>query len=85
LQTNSDGTPCEIKGATTSSYLLSVGDIGYFISVSYEPVRNDRARGPTAISEIAGPIVAGIILSSHLLSSFAVSEGVLISMNERGK
>jgi hypothetical protein len=59
FRTNSDGTPCEIKGATTSSYLLSVGDIGYFISVSYEPVRNDRARGPTAISEIAGPIVAG--------------------------
>lgn len=64
MQTNSDGTPCEIKGATTSSYLLSVDDIGVFISVSYEPVRNDWARGPTVISELAGPIVAGIILSS---------------------
>ncbi|CAH8333213.1 unnamed protein product [Eruca vesicaria subsp. sativa] len=59
FRTNSDGTPCEIKGATTSSYLLSVDDIGFFISVSYEPVRNDWARGPTVISDITGPIVAG--------------------------
>ncbi|CAH8264737.1 unnamed protein product [Arabidopsis lyrata] len=59
FRTNSDGTPCEIKGATTSSYLLSVDDIGFFISVSYEPVRNDMARGPTVISELSGPIVAG--------------------------
>ncbi|ESQ52069.1 hypothetical protein EUTSA_v10016130mg [Eutrema salsugineum] len=59
FRTNSDRTPCEIKGATTSSYLLSVDDIGFFISVSYEPVRSDWARGPTVISEITGPIVAG--------------------------
>ncbi|VVB02098.1 unnamed protein product [Arabis nemorensis] len=59
FRTNSDGTPCEIKGATTSSYLLSVDDIGFCISVSYEPVRNDWARGPTVISELSGPIVAG--------------------------
>ncbi|KAJ0262088.1 187-kDa microtubule-associated protein AIR9 [Hirschfeldia incana] len=59
FRTNSDGTPCEIKGATTSSYLLSVDDIGFFISVSYEPVRDDWARGPTVISDITGPIVAG--------------------------
>ncbi|WZZ39817.1 hypothetical protein YC2023_036076 [Brassica napus] len=60
FRTNSDGgTPSEIKGATTSSYLLSVDDIGFFISVSYEPVRDDWARGPTVISDITGPIVAG--------------------------
>uniref|UniRef100_A0A1J3CLM1 187-kDa microtubule-associated protein AIR9 n=1 Tax=Noccaea caerulescens TaxID=107243 RepID=A0A1J3CLM1_NOCCA len=59
FRTNSDGTPCEIKGATTSSYLLSVDDIGFFISVSYEPVRNDWARGPMVVSQVAGPIVAG--------------------------
>ncbi|KAH0932660.1 hypothetical protein HID58_009777 [Brassica napus] len=59
FRTNSDGSPCEIKGATTSSYLLSVDDIGFFISVSYEPVRDDWARGPTVISDITGPIIAG--------------------------
>lgn len=59
FRTNSDGSPCEIKGATTASYLLSVDDIGFFISVSYEPVRDDWARGPTVISDITGPIVAG--------------------------
>ncbi|CAN8287520.1 unnamed protein product [Cochlearia groenlandica] len=59
FRTNSNGIQCEIKGAATSSYMLSVDDIGFFISVSYEPVRNDSARGPTVISELAGPIVAG--------------------------
>ncbi|KAF3614740.1 hypothetical protein FXO38_35488, partial [Capsicum annuum] len=43
----------------TSSYKLSIDDIGSFISVSCEPVRNDWARGPIVISEQVGPIVPG--------------------------
>lgn len=47
-------------GATTSSYMLSIDDIGFFISVSCEPVRSDWARGPIVLSEQIGPIIAGI-------------------------
>ncbi|XP_019057902.1 PREDICTED: 187-kDa microtubule-associated protein AIR9, partial [Tarenaya hassleriana] len=59
FRASSDGSPCEIKGATTPSYQLSVDDIGFFISVSCEPVRNDRARGPIVLSQLIGPIIAG--------------------------
>lgn len=59
LQTSSDGTQSEISGASTCSYMLSLGDIGFFISVSCEPVRNNWARGPTVLSEQIGPIVPG--------------------------
>lgn len=59
FRTSSDGSQCEIKGASASSYTLSVDDIGFFISVSCEPVRSDWARGPIVLSEQIGPIVAG--------------------------
>lgn len=59
MQTSSDGTSNEISGATTPSYVPSVDDIGYFVSVSCEPVRSDWARGPTVLSEKVGPIVPG--------------------------
>ncbi|XP_022762690.1 187-kDa microtubule-associated protein AIR9-like isoform X2 [Durio zibethinus] len=57
--TSSDGSQCEIRGASASSYTLTVDDIGFFISVSCEPVRSDWARGPIVLSEQIGPIVAG--------------------------
>nr|DAD37235.1 TPA_asm: hypothetical protein HUJ06_007876 [Nelumbo nucifera] len=57
--TASDGTQTEIKGATSASYMISSNDIGQFISVSCEPVRNDWARGPTVVSEQVGPIIPG--------------------------
>lgn len=59
FRTSSDGTHSEIKGATTTSYMLSLDDIGFFISVSCEPVRNDWARGPIVLSEQIGPIISG--------------------------
>ncbi|CAL5345394.1 unnamed protein product [Camellia sinensis] len=59
FRTSSDGTHSEIKEATTSSYTLSVDDIGFFISVSCEPVRSDWARGPVVLSEQIGPIIPG--------------------------
>ncbi|XP_057971339.1 187-kDa microtubule-associated protein AIR9 [Malania oleifera] len=59
FQTSFDGTQSEVKGATAASYKLSVDDIGFFISVSCEPVRSDWARGPTVISEQFGPIIPG--------------------------
>lgn len=55
----SDGTQCEIRCATTSSYMLSLEDIGFFVSVSCEPVRSDWARGPIVLSEQVGPIIPG--------------------------
>ncbi|PON54757.1 LRR domain containing protein [Parasponia andersonii] len=59
FRTSSDGTQSEIRGALTSSYMLSLGDIGFFISVSCEPVRCDWARGPIVLSEQIGPIIPG--------------------------
>ncbi|XWS55352.1 hypothetical protein CRYUN_Cryun10bG0167200 [Craigia yunnanensis] len=59
FRTSSDGSQWEIRGASASSYMLSVDDIGFFISVSCEPVRSDWARGPIVLSEQIGPIVAG--------------------------
>ncbi|KAL6500611.1 187-kDa microtubule-associated protein air9 [Orobanche hederae] len=59
FRTTSDGANNEISGATSSSYMLSVDDIGYFISVSCEPIRSDWARGPIVLSEQVGPIVPG--------------------------
>ncbi|XP_057465602.1 187-kDa microtubule-associated protein AIR9 isoform X2 [Actinidia eriantha] len=59
FRTSSDGNQSDIKDATTSSYTLSVDDIGFFISVSCEPVRSDWARGPTVLSEQIGPIIPG--------------------------
>ncbi|KAK7328506.1 hypothetical protein VNO77_22615 [Canavalia gladiata] len=59
LRTSSDGTKTEIMGATTASYMPSIDDIGFFISVSCEPVRSDWARGPMVLSEQIGPIIPG--------------------------
>ncbi|KAJ0081734.1 hypothetical protein Patl1_11265 [Pistacia atlantica] len=59
MQTSSDGTQSEIRGATSASYILSVEDIGFFVSVSCEPVRSDWARGPIVLSEQIGPIIPG--------------------------
>lgn len=59
LRTSSDGTKNEIAGATSASYVLSIDDIGSFISVSCEPVRSDWARGPMVLSEQIGPIISG--------------------------
>ncbi|KAI3741535.1 hypothetical protein L1987_59209 [Smallanthus sonchifolius] len=59
FRTSSDGMQTEVADAVTSSYLLSADDIGYFISVSCEPVRKDRARGPIVLSEQIGPISPG--------------------------
>lgn len=42
-----------------SSYMLSLEDIGFFVSVSCEPVRSDWARGPIVLSEQIGPIIPG--------------------------
>ncbi|CAH1421750.1 unnamed protein product [Lactuca virosa] len=44
---------------STSSYLLSLDDIGFSISVSCEPVRKGRARGPIVLSEQIGSISPG--------------------------
>ncbi|KAG1368409.1 putative 187-kDa microtubule-associated protein AIR9 [Cocos nucifera] len=57
--TSSDGTQKEIKGHTAASYTLTFDDIGFFVSVSCEPVRNDWARGPIVVSEYIGPILPG--------------------------
>ncbi|GLT97098.1 hypothetical protein SLE2022_146820 [Rubroshorea leprosula] len=59
FQTGSDGMQHEIKDAINSSYMLSVDDIGVYISVSCEPVRRDWARGPIVLSEQIGPIIPG--------------------------
>ena len=67
MQTSSDGMQSEIWGATTASYMLSVEDIGFFVSVSCEPVRSDWARGPIVLSEQIGPIIPGRkLISSNL-------------------
>ncbi|KAI4297559.1 hypothetical protein L6164_037444 [Bauhinia variegata] len=59
FRTSSDGTQFEIRGATAASYMLSIDDVGFFISVSCEPVRSDWARGPVVLSEQIGPIIPG--------------------------
>lgn len=65
LQTSSDGTQTEICDATAMSYMLSIDDIGFFISVSCEPVRSDWVRGPIVVSGQIGPIIPGIKLISN--------------------
>ncbi|KAK3198349.1 hypothetical protein Dsin_021764 [Dipteronia sinensis] len=39
--------------------MLSLEDIGFFLSVSSEPIRSDWARGPIVLSEQIGPIIPG--------------------------
>lgn len=62
LQTSPDGTKNVIEGATTSSYTLTVRDIGLLVSVSCEPVRSDLAHGPIVTSEYVGPVVPGMFI-----------------------
>ncbi|KAJ8449889.1 hypothetical protein Cgig2_029251 [Carnegiea gigantea] len=59
FRTGSDGQQLPIDGVSTSSYTLSVDDIGCYVSVSCEPVRSDWARGPIVVSEQFGPIEPG--------------------------
>ncbi|XP_048228630.1 187-kDa microtubule-associated protein AIR9 [Ricinus communis] len=59
FRTSSDGNQSEIRGATAALYMLSIDDIGFFVSVSCEPVRRDWARGPIVVSEQIGPIIPG--------------------------
>ncbi|XAR72534.1 hypothetical protein NMG60_11019208 [Bertholletia excelsa] len=79
FRTSSDGNLSEVKDASTSSYMLSVDDIGFFVSVSCEPVRNDWARGPIVLSEQIGPIIPGppTCQSLELVGSFV--EGARLS------
>lgn len=70
LQTSSNGIPDEISDATSSSHMLSVDDIGFFISVSCEPIRSDWARGPIVLSEQVGPIVPGTTIFGKMGFTF---------------
>ncbi|KAL1560501.1 187-kDa microtubule-associated protein air9 [Salvia divinorum] len=79
FRTRSDSTHDEIKGATSSSYMLSVEDIGFFISVSCEPIRNDGARGPIVLSEQVGPIVPGHPTCRSLEFQGSLIEGECLS------
>lgn len=77
--TSSSGTNIEVNDEMTSSYKLSIDDIGYFISVSCEPVRNDWARGPIVISEQVGPIVPGPPTCHSLEFQGSLVEGERVS------
>ncbi|XP_050872526.1 187-kDa microtubule-associated protein AIR9 isoform X1 [Lathyrus oleraceus] len=81
LRTSSEGVQSEIMGATTSSYMLSIDDIGFFISVSCEPVRSDWARGPIVLSEQIGPIIAGPPTCQTLEIIGSIIEGQRLNFN----
>ncbi|XP_023003645.1 187-kDa microtubule-associated protein AIR9 [Cucurbita maxima] len=81
FRTSSDGTQKEVRGATSATYMLSVDDIGYLISVSCEPVRNDWARGPIVTSEQIGPIVPGPPICQSLEIDGLLVEGQRLSFN----
>lgn len=86
VQTSSDGNQNEVRGATSASYMLSVDDIGFLISVSCEPVRNDWARGPIVISEQIGPIVPGKYISFHLhIGQFCEDLSFPLALQTAGK
>ncbi|CAN1812949.1 187-kDa microtubule-associated protein AIR9 [Linum perenne] len=78
FRTASDGTQFEIPGANASSYTMVFDDIGYYMSVSCEPVRSDWARGPVVLSEQVGPIVPGppTCLSLEFLGSMIEGQRV---------
>ncbi|KAI4312428.1 hypothetical protein MLD38_037238 [Melastoma candidum] len=59
IRTNPNGVESEITGANDASYIPMYDDIGCFISVSCEPVRNDSARGPVVLSRKVGPVIPG--------------------------
>ncbi|KAL9147547.1 hypothetical protein ABFS82_13G180100 [Erythranthe guttata] len=79
FRTSSNGTHDEINGATSSSHMLSVDDIGFFISVSCEPIRSDWARGPIVLSEQIGPIVPGPPTCQLLEFQGSLIEGARLS------
>ncbi|KAI3455940.1 hypothetical protein Pfo_012603 [Paulownia fortunei] len=79
FRTSSNGTHNEIIGATSSSYMLSVDDIDFFISVSCEPIRSDWARGPIVLSEQVGPIVPGPPTCRSLEFHGSLVEGARLS------
>ncbi|KAL3833703.1 hypothetical protein ACJIZ3_008439 [Penstemon smallii] len=81
FRTSSSGTPDEISGAIASSYALSVDDIGFFISVSCEPIRSDWARGPIVLSEQIGPIVPGPPTCQSLEFHGSLVEGARLTFN----
>ncbi|KAL8129516.1 hypothetical protein V2J09_018671 [Rumex salicifolius] len=75
FRTALDGPQIEIINATNDSYTLSVDDIGNFISVSCEPIRSDRARGSTVLSEQIGPVLPGPPICKSLQFSGSMMEG----------
>ncbi|WMV15560.1 hypothetical protein MTR67_008945 [Solanum verrucosum] len=79
FRTSSSGTNIEVNDEMTSSYKVSIDDIGYFISVSCEPVRNDWACGPIVISEQVGPIVPGPPTCHSLEFQGSLVEGERVS------
>ncbi|KAJ7969079.1 187-kDa microtubule-associated protein AIR9-like [Quillaja saponaria] len=81
FRTSSDGTQSEITGAMTTQYMLSVDDIGFFVSVSCEPVRSDWARGPVVLSEQIGPIIPGPPTCQSLEFLGSMVEGQRLSFN----
>lgn len=81
FRTSSDGTQSEIRDATTASYMLSFDDIGFFISVSCEPIRSDWARGPIVLSEQVGPILPGPPMCHSLEFLGLMIEGQRLSFN----
>lgn len=81
LQTSPEGIQSEIGGVTTSTYTITINDIGFLISVSCEPVRSDLVRGPIVISEYIGPIVPGmsvLALRIHMFLKIYISQHSLI-------
>ncbi|KAI6706023.1 hypothetical protein NL676_008985, partial [Syzygium grande] len=91
FRTSPDGTPYEIRGATSSSYMPSFDEIGCFISVSCEPVRADWARGPIVLSEQIGPVAPGpptchsLEFVGSLIEGQCLSVAVSYSGGERGQ
>ncbi|KAI4370946.1 hypothetical protein MLD38_019233 [Melastoma candidum] len=59
VRTNPNGIESEITGANDASYPPMYDDIGCFICVSCEPVRNDSVHGPVVLSRKVGPVIPG--------------------------
>ncbi|EPS66807.1 hypothetical protein M569_07968, partial [Genlisea aurea] len=80
FRTGLDGTWEEISCASESSYTLALDDVGFFISISCEPIRNDGARGPIVVSEQIGPVIAGPPSCSSLEFNGLFVEGERLSI-----
>ncbi|KAL9252679.1 187-kDa microtubule-associated protein AIR9-like protein [Drosera capensis] len=79
FRNSSDGDQTEIQDASSAAYVLSVDDIGFYISVLCEPVRSDGVHGSTVLSETLGPIVPGLPTCQALQLSGSLVEGQRIS------